>query len=372
MIIKLSNYPGGYRILSLAKDEETMNQLLNKNLSVLTYDKAGFKILPDNICFPISDEEYEDFEKCCNYDVFEIDERGNAYRYYNNDSVDNAILVTNRCNSNCIMCPTAEIVRRRNEEYDADTLIALASHFPKDAPHITITGGEPFLIKKELFKVLDYLKNNLPDTSYLLLTNGRVFCSEEYTKLFYKTSPCDLTLGIPIHGFDSETHDFITQAEGSFRQTYKGLKNLMKIGAKVELRIVVSALNACFVTEIAKLIAAEFPNVLCVKFIGLEMTGNAAKNREKVWIDYPAAFAASKEAIDILINHGIDVGIYNFPLCAVDKKYWNICEKSITDYKVRYAQSCDTCVVKDACGGIFSGTIRLAKESVVPFTGDCI
>lgn len=372
MIVKLKNYTGGYRVLSLAKDEETKHKLLDAALDTLTYDERQCTILPENVSFEITVEEYEALNGCCNFDVLELDERGNAYRYYNNDSVDNAILVTNRCNSNCIMCPTAEIIRRGNEQYDADTLITLASHFPKDAPHITITGGEPFLIKKDMFKLLEYLKNNLNDTSYLLLTNGRAFCSEEYTKLFYETVPCDLTLGIPVHGFNSETHDYITQAKGSFLQTCRGLKNLLSVGAKVELRIVVSALNAAFITEIAQLIANEFPNVMCVKFIGLEMTGNAAKNKDKVWLDYPAAFSASKNAIDILISHAIDVGIYNFPLCAVDKKYHNICEKSISDYKVRYAPDCDTCAVKDACGGIFSGTIRMAKDNVKPFTGDCL
>lgn len=370
MIIKLSGYPGGYRILSLAKDEATRKKLLHDNISALTYTNTYGIILPENLQFPITNNEQKALEQCRNYDVFEIDENGNAYRYYNNDSVDNAILVTNRCNSNCLMCPTAEAVRRKKEDYDADTLIALTSHFPKDAPHITITGGEPFLIKKELFKVLAFLKNNLPETSYLLLTNGRAFCSKEFAELFYETAPYDTILGIPLHGYNAETHDAITQSKGSFDQTYSGLKNLLNLGAKVELRIVVSALNANFVTEIANLIVSAFPSVLCVKFIGLEMTGNAAKNKDSVWIEYHTAFISSKNAIDILINNSIDVGIYNFPLCAVDKKYWNICEKSISDYKVRFAPMCDICTVKDACGGIFSGTIRLAKENVVPVTGD--
>ena len=128
----------------------------------------------------------------------------------------------------------------------------------------------------------------------------------------------------------------------------------------------VSKLNSDFISEIAYLISKEFHNVFCVKFIGLEMTGNAAKNREKVWIDYPTAFKKAKNAIDILVESGLDVGIYNFPLCSVDKKYWNICEKSISDYKVRFAPVCAACAVKDACGGMFSGTIRMAKETINP------
>lgn len=364
MIIKLSDYDGKYRVVSLAKNENTKNRLLKKGLSTLYIRKKYAEIYPENIILSLNDNERELLNTCCEFDAFEIGASGNAYKYYDNSSIDNAILVTNRCNSNCIMCPTAESIRRKNEEYTADELIELAKHIPNDAPHITITGGEPFLIKEDIFKLLIFLKLQLPNTSFLLLTNGRAFSSKKYVSLFKETAPSDILLGIPIHGFNSQTHDYVTQANGSFWQTYCGIKNLLSAGAKVELRIVVSKLNADFITKIANLISTEFKTAFCVKIVGLEMTGNAAKNNKSVWIDYPTAFQKSKKAIDILINSGIDVGIYNFPLCAVDKKYWNICEKSISNYKVRFAHECNKCTVKDACGGIFSGTIRMAKEKV--------
>lgn len=366
MIIKLSKYDGKYRVVSLAKNTEIRDNLINKGLSTLYITDNHAVIYPDKIEFELTDNERNLLNGSNNFDVFEISNQGNAYKYYNNASLDNAILVTNRCNSNCIMCPTAEVIRKGHEEYSADQLIEIAKHFPSDAPHITITGGEPFLIKKDLFKLLGFLKGNLPDTSYLLLTNGRAFCSKEYTASFKETAPPDILLGIPLHGYNSQTHDYITQANNSFIQTYTGIKNLLSIGAKVELRIVVSKLNSDFITKIASLISKELNTVFCVKIIGLEMTGNAAKNRDKVWIDYSEAFEKSKEGIDLLIKSGIDVGIYNFPLCAVDKRYWNICEKSISDYKVRFASECDFCKVKDACGGVFSGTIRMVKDALKP------
>lgn len=232
--------------------------------------------------------------------------------------------------------------------------------------HITITGGEPFLIGKSIFDLLYFLRENLPNTSYLLLTNGRIFSNKEYLNLFKQTCPRTLKLGIPIHGYNSETHDCITQAKGSFIQTFNGLLNLLSIGAKIELRIVVSKLNANFITDIAKLITENFLGVGCVKFIGLEMTGNAAKNKNRVWISYPDSFRASKEAIDLLIGAGIDVGLYNFPLCAVDKKYRSLCEKSISDYKIRYVEQCEKCYQKDACGGMFAGTVRHSKDDIIP------
>ena len=366
MIVKIDNYDQQYRIASFAKSENIKECLEKKSLNVAMVKNGCIVFYPENISFQLSEHSLRFFNASNNFDVFEISKYGNAYRCYDSSSLDNALLVTNRCNSNCIMCPTAESIRRGHEEYNGNQLVALAKYIPDDAAHITITGGEPFLIKKDIFILLDYLKRNLSDVPYLLLTNGRAFCSNEYTNLFRETTPSNIQLGIPLHGYSPETHDMIVQSNGAFDQTFMGLKNLLSINAKIELRIVVSKLNADFISKIAELIVEEFRNVFCVKIIGLEMTGNAAVNRDKVWIDYPEAFIKSEDGIEFMIKSGIDVGIYNFPLCAVRKKYWNICEKSISPYKVRYAKQCDECKVKDACGGVFSGTIRLAKDGILP------
>lgn len=366
MIIKLSGYSGPYQICALAKEASVRDKLLAKSLNVLFVEGYTATICPSGMSFSITPQEQVLLTASCDYDVFELRTQGYAYKYYDNSSLDNAILVTNRCNSNCIMCPTAELIRRGDEEYHAAELIEVIRYIPDDAPHITITGGEPFLIKTDLFVVLDYLKEHLPNTDFLLLTNGRAFCSREYAACLMSSMPPHLILGIPIHGHDPASHDSITQAAGSFQQTTQGLRHLRPILANIELRIVISKLNLGFITNIAELIASEFPQVQSVKFIALEMTGNAAKNQDIVWIDYPTAFMAAKSGIDLLIHAGIDVALYNFPLCAVDKAYWNICEKSISGYKIRYAPECSTCRCQDACGGIFSGTIRLAQANILP------
>ena len=95
--------------------------------------------------------------------------------------------------------------------------------------------------------------------------------------------------------------------------------------------------------------------------------GNAAKNKGSVWIDYREAFFKSKKAIQLLVRNGVDVKLYNFPLCAVEREYWGICMKSISGYKVKFGPECDLCNVKSLCGGVFAST-----HSVVNFRGDPI
>ena len=63
--------------------------------------------------------------------------------------------------------------------------------------------------------------------------------------------------------------------------------------------------------------------------MGLELMGNAAKNMKDVWLPYNVMFEKAEKAIRLLIKHGIDVQLYNFPLCSVKREYWDICSKSI-------------------------------------------
>ena len=94
--------------------------------------------------------------------------------------------------------------------------------------------------------------------------------------------------------------------------------------------------------------------------------GNAAINRESLWVDYSEVFQKSKAAIDLLVKAGIDVQLYNFPLCALDRGYWHIAAKSITDYKVRFMDECEECFVKEICGGFFYSTKQVMNPQVLP------
>ncbi len=181
-----------------------------------------------------------------------------------------------------------------------------------------------------------------------------------------KSLPQKTMLGIPVHGYNAETHDMITQVPGSFRQTFLGLKHLLSKGFQIELRIVISGLNAKYMDQMADLIINEFPDVSVVRIMGLEMLGNAAVHRNEVWIPYREAFLSSKNAAVKLIHHSIDTSFYNFPLCSVDNKFWMLCPMSISGYKIRYAEACNECTVKDACGGLFAGSFNYAKSDVKP------
>ena len=366
MYIYLKNYNGINCIYSYSKDLDNVDILLNQGKNVLFHDSDKCYLYPDNKFFTVDSEENDKLNILCEEDVLQFSDNGIGFVFYSSEADDNTIVPTCVCNSNCIMCPIPENVRRNSDISSLDFLLLQVKHIPKSAKHITLTGGEPFIIGKDIFTLLKHIRDELPYTSLQILTNGRIFANKAYFSELIDNIPSNVEIGIPIHGADKSVHDYITSAAGSFDQTVIGIKRLISRGVQVELRIVVSKLNAAYIKDIASLIVKEFPKVNSVKLMGLEMLGNAAVNMERVWIPYQDAFEASEQAINILLSEGIDVAIYNFPLCVVPKKYWVIYKRSIGESKTKYLEKCEKCKEKSVCGGFFSGTIRLI-DKVTPF-----
>jgi His-Xaa-Ser system radical SAM maturase HxsC len=335
-----------------------INHMYEDNGVVKLYTPDGYIMLDDS-ARDILSIYLED-------DVLSVNEHGVVYCVYNSLSGDNAVVFTMQCNSNCVMCPCSENSRRNGQLCSADELITIIKYMPDDVAHLTLTGGEPTLLKDDFFEFLTYVQNNRSGTHFQLLTNGRAFSDYKFTERFISCLPDSIDVGIPIYGYNSETHDSITRAEGSFKEAIIGIHNLLHYHIDVEVRVVLTKMNIEHLDKIAAYIVKYLPGVYKVAFMGLELMGNAAKNMDKVWIPYEDATKKSERAINYLIANGINVQIFNIPLCMVPRNLWNICAMSITDYKVQYNPECEHCAVKDICGGIFESTKRMAKITTQP------
>lgn len=364
MALKIDNYKNGFKIVSLATDEITKSDLLEDALDFISIENNLLILYPEKLILTVSIEVMIEIKTYSNYDVFEIWPNGRMFIRFDTRSMDNYFFVTGKCNSNCIMCPTPENMRMQGENTDVDKLIEFAKHIPTSTPHLTITGGEPFLSGEDIFEFIYFLKEKFKDTECLFLTNGRIFALDKYVRLLQESMPNRTVLAIPLHASNGQLHDRITQSKGSFSQTILGIKRLLRIGICIELRIVISKLNCHNLMDLAYFIVREIPQIEYVSVIAMEMTGNAYKNRDLVWVSYKEAFEYAKDSIKVLIDNGINVRLYNFPLCTVNPSYWMICEKSISPNKVRYGEICEDCNYKNVCGGIFAGTFQMEKEEL--------
>lgn len=360
-IIKNKNVSDKEKYIQVLDDE-------NINLFEEGYKGYIFDNKPQNI--DLNKINYcsnvNDYQSLLDFDVVEIVNNKTIRVLYRDDSEDNAIVVTNQCNSNCIMCPDSDAVRNTKENPDIKKLLEQIRCIPDDTKHITITGGEPGLLKENLLKLLEECKRYLPNTEFLILTNGRVFSNTDFTNKLEESIPNNTRIAIPIYADNEELHDEITRVKGSFRQAVVGIKKLIEKNIDVEIRVVVLKKNYKYLEKIANFIVKELPEVKMVNIMALEMTGNAYKNREQVWINFGEVKEYLYKACITIIKSGIITNLYNFPLCNLDERLYSVAHRSITDYKIRYKEKCEECRAKENCGGFFNSTINVKDIEVKP------
>jgi organic radical activating enzyme len=97
------------------------------------------------------------------------------------------------------MCPATDNMRKKRNTVNVDEILDIIRHMPSDARHITITGGEPFLIGNRIFEIFKAFKEKCHNTSFLLLTNGRALSYEPFIRKFYETAPTKIIIGIHLH-----------------------------------------------------------------------------------------------------------------------------------------------------------------------------
>lgn len=358
----------GFIMAAAAHSEELADKLLalGKNVLLCTEDGADILDIETKKRITVGGRETSEFFN--DLDVAEYRFGKGVYKVYENGSPDSTLILSEKCNSNCVMCPYCDNFRENAAEVKTERILEMINCISTYPDHFTITGGEPTLIGSGLFDIMSLLSAKFPESDYLFLTNGRIFSVKEYFDRFIETLPPNICFGIPIYGHTPETHDKITRTDGSFSEAVKGMQNLMNAGISVEIRIVVSRLNYSNLLNTADFICKYLNKAFVVNFVGLEMCGNAARNRDRVWIDYDEAFRYMKEPLKKLYNNNISVGIYNFPLCSVEKAYWHLCRRSISGYKIVYDDKCGGCAVREMCGGIFKSTFMLEKPEVKPVT----
>lgn len=299
-------------------------------------------------------------------DILLFAENGVASLIYSHFEKEATVFLTGHCNSNCLMCPMTETERTSPDEVSAAFLQQYLALLPESVAHLVVTGGEPTLRRNLFLQCLQKIRVKFPQAEILLLTNGRSFSDRAFLQEALQVAPANLFAAIPLHGPTAALHDSITRAPGSFAQTTQGIRNLLEQKARVEIRIVVSRLNASFIPELVRLIGHQFPTVSIVNFIGLETRGNCAAHFQQVYLDPEASFRAIRGSVLQLLTLGIPVSLYNFPLCAVEPGFWSLCKKSISPEKVRFPASCSSCSRKSSCGGFFQTTLHLGNFQVSP------
>lgn len=328
--------------------EET-SLLIRGFAGVITKDRGGKKGSTPRV--KVAGEVLNQMEEG---DCVTIDSEGNIKVLWERSASANPLLLTEMCNCRCLMCPQPP------KEHDAalteTSKKILELVHVENGQMVCLTGGEPTLLKEDLFSILEFLRKKNPKCTAMMLTNGKSFSSFEFTKRFVASRPADFLTCISMHSDVDEIHDNIAGVENSFYKTVTGLHNLARFRERIEIRVTVNRLNADRLESMATFIQRNFPFITHCAFMGMEITGLARDNYGAVWIDPYEYREELSRAVRVLSRADIDVSIYNLPLCLVEQKSWIFTRKSISGWKNDYLPVCENCSAKPHCCGIFTSS----------------
>ncbi len=281
---------------------------------------------------------------------------------YRKDANTNSFLVTERCNSFCIMC--SQPPRDIDDHYRVNDMLNALPLLHPDTHEISITGGEPTLCGDDFIRLIQATKNHLPNTGLHILSNGRNFKDLNLAIKVAHVKHPDVMIGIPLYADYSQLHDFIVQADNAFDDTIRGILNLKRCKVPVEIRIVIHQKNYHRLPKLAEFIARNLLFVDHVALMGLEFMGFAKSNLKELWIDPYDYRNELKEAVETLAD--MRVSIYNTPLCLIPESIRGHSANSISDWKNDYLEACSNCSAKQQCGGFFSSNLGTVSEHIKP------
>ncbi len=310
-------------------------------------DSLPKKLTKIPLCHSVDELDYLNDD-----DIISLDEKGNICVLYKKGSFDNAILVTEECNTNCIMCPQP---RKKEEESKTPFNLKLISLMDKSTSLLGITGGEPTIKGDELLEIINACKKYIPKAQIDILSNGIRFSDFEYVKKTVLLQHPKLLFAVSLYADTDNEHNLIVQAKG-FYKTIQGLYNLALFNQKIEIRVVIHKLNYKRLLNLAEFIYNNFPFVYHIAFMGMETIGLAQKNIEQVWIDPHDYMPQLKDAVLYLNQRNMNVSIYNLQLCILPEVLWSSSVKSISSWKNIYLDECEKCDFRNECGGFFSSS----------------
>jgi His-Xaa-Ser system radical SAM maturase HxsC len=157
-------------------------------------------------------------------------------------------------------------------------------------------------------------------------------------------------------------HDYVVQSRGAFDETLLGILRLKDKGQRVEVRVVLHHVTAQRLRETCAWLARNLPFVDHVALMGLENTGFAIANQDLLWVDPIDYQQDLAYGVEVLRAAGVNVSIYNLPLCLLEPSVWDVAVQSISDWKNGYLPECDGCAARPRCAGFFStGRPRMSR-----------
>lgn len=321
--------------------------------------------------------------------------------------MDTYIALGYACNHSCICCPLTTFDRLHSqlsvEELQAKISLLLEGASTSIEQNVVLSGGEPFLHPAfyDLLKKLLGASINitvLTNATQLATPSAQAKISEII--MFQQEKRPRLQIVTAVHSSDNAIHDRITGCEGSLWDAIKGLDFAVKSNLDVTVKVILSKANAETLVDTIAYLDEHFPAHVAIQFCGMDYSGRAARNLDKLLISFAEIQEKLEAALDYLVKKNKmrlqknkpvrKVSIIELPLCSCDPYYWRFFSMPLQEQKQYVApndaarkmhtlstasaqcgcfyEECQGCAAKRYCSGTWKSTYRFVNNCLRPFT----
>lgn len=214
--------------------------------------------------------------------------------------------ITSYCNNRCIFCLDGNI---KNKKYKSLSEIKreLRGGLKEGCSRLILSGGEPTIHPR--FINIIKLGKNIGYKKIQVITNGRMFAYRSFLNSAIKVGLDEITFS--IHGHTKGLQDSLTNVNGSFEQTVKGIKNAKKDNLIVNADIVLNKKNIKYfpqiITFLLNLGIREFDILQIMPF------GRAIDNREYLFYNIEKNLHYIIKGFEIAKKRGAVLWTNRFP-----------------------------------------------------------
>ncbi|MDR3237493.1 MAG: 4Fe-4S cluster-binding domain-containing protein [Spirochaetia bacterium] len=159
-------------------------------------------------------------------DIVKLQDNGEIFFLWEIRSNQNALLITESCNCNCLMCPQPIQKHDQSLYNNASRVLDLLKN--KEIDTFCIIGGEPTLLENNFINILSRCHDEHSSAQIDILTNGKKFADTTFTSKITNIHSCKDIFCVSLHSDIDSIHDKIVGCKDSYINTITGIYNLAK------------------------------------------------------------------------------------------------------------------------------------------------
>lgn len=295
-----------------------------------------------------------------------------------------------RCNEHCQFCPCSLSEKKESKEIKIDELMNIVDGLSrKGCLNITLSGGEPTL-HSDFIQLIAYIQNK--GMSITVLTNGERLSDKKFIENLNENIDLKKIRFITtFHSHNENEHEKANGTPGSFKRSLEGLKQVYKLGAKVEIKHCITIHNLNELSDFYIFFDNKFDDAVNIQLCSVDYCGISREKLDQELLSFNEMKKPLEKMFDIYLQRrkeGSKRKLYaiNMPLCACDVYYWSLLTqkksklydgyvdpytKDIVEAKENVqidSECCKECQVADICVGTYKTAFEyFGKRLVKPY-----